>query len=72
MANIEGTCREEFQAVREVFEYHLDSGIDTGASVAVFIDGEPVVDLWGGYFDATYTDPGNATPSCRHSQPPRP
>lgn len=57
MANIEGTCREEFQAVREVFEYHLDSGIDTVASVAVFIDGEPVVDLWGGYFDATYTRP---------------
>jgi CubicO group peptidase (beta-lactamase class C family) len=57
MANIEGTCREEFQAVREVFEYHLDSGIDTGASVAVFIDGDPVVDLWGGYFDATYTRP---------------
>jgi CubicO group peptidase (beta-lactamase class C family) len=23
----------------------------------VFIDGEPVVDLWGGYFDATYTRP---------------
>ena len=46
MANIEGTCREEFQAVRDVFEYHLDSGIDTGASVALFIDGEPVVDLW--------------------------
>jgi CubicO group peptidase (beta-lactamase class C family) len=57
MANIEGTCREEFQTVREVFEYHLDSGIDVGASVAVFIDGEPVVDLWGGYFDATYTRP---------------
>jgi CubicO group peptidase (beta-lactamase class C family) len=57
MAIIEGTCREEFRAVREVLEYHLDSGIDVGASVAVFIDGEPVVDLWGGYFDATYTRP---------------
>jgi hypothetical protein len=41
MANIEGTCREEFEAVREAFEYHLDSGIDIGASVAVFVDGEP-------------------------------
>jgi CubicO group peptidase (beta-lactamase class C family) len=57
MAIIEGTCREEFRAVREVLEYNLDSGIDVGASVAVFIDGEPVVDLWGGYFDATYTRP---------------
>ena len=25
--------------------------------MAVFIDGEPVVDLWGGYFDATYARP---------------
>src|SRR4029453_9974857 len=54
---IDGTCREEFQAVRDVFEYHLESGIDTGASAAVFLDGEPVVDLWGGHFDATYTRP---------------
>jgi CubicO group peptidase (beta-lactamase class C family) len=38
-----------------VFEYHLDNGIDIGGSVAVYIDGEPVVELWGGYFDATYT-----------------
>ena len=56
MAIIEGTCREEFcrpQGVR----VPPDCGIDVGASVAVFIDGEPVVDLWGGYFDATYTRP---------------
>ena len=70
MANIEGICREEFHAVREVFEYHLDSGIATGASVAVFIDGEPVVDLWGGYFDATYTRPSSrdsVRPACRRT-----
>jgi CubicO group peptidase (beta-lactamase class C family) len=57
MAEIEGTCREEFLAVRAAFEHNLDSGADIGASVAVFIDGEPVVDLWGGYFDGTYTRP---------------
>jgi len=27
----------------------LDAG-DAGASVAVFVDGEPVVDVWGGFF----------------------
>ena len=30
---------------------------DVGASVAVYVDGEPVVDLWGGYADAARTDP---------------
>ncbi len=28
---------------------------DVGASVAVFVDGEPVVDLWGGYADRART-----------------
>ena len=27
---------------------NLDSGADVGASVAVYLEGEPVVDLWGG------------------------
>jgi hypothetical protein len=43
MANVDETCREEFQAVRV-------PGRPGGRSVAMFIDGEPVVDLWGGYF----------------------
>jgi CubicO group peptidase (beta-lactamase class C family) len=30
---------------------------DVGASAAVFVDGEPVVDIWGGYVDATRTAP---------------
>lgn len=30
---------------------------DVGASVAVFVDGEPVVNLWGGHFDDSYTRP---------------
>ena len=57
MAMINGTCHDEFLTVRKVMEHHLDNGKDVGSSVAVFIDGEPVVDLWGGYFDATYTRP---------------
>jgi CubicO group peptidase (beta-lactamase class C family) len=57
MAEIQGTCSEKFSRVREVFETNLDTGIDIGASVAIFIDGEPVVDLWGGYFDSTFTRP---------------
>ena len=52
-----GTYNEQFSAVREAFARNLDTGQDIGASVALCIDGEMVVDLWGGYFDATYTRP---------------
>jgi CubicO group peptidase (beta-lactamase class C family) len=52
---IEGACDRRFAAVREAFASNLDTAQDVGASVAVFVDGEPVVDLWGGHFDATYT-----------------
>ncbi len=35
----------------------LDSGADLGASVAVFLHGDPVVDIWGGWADAEKTRP---------------
>jgi CubicO group peptidase (beta-lactamase class C family) len=57
MAEVQGFCRDDFTPVREAFEANLDCGADIGASAAVFVDGEPVVDIWGGYFDATYTRP---------------
>src|SRR5215475_6945869 len=52
---IHGTYSDRFSGVREAFARNLDTGQDIGASVALCIDGEMVVDLWGGYFDATYT-----------------
>lgn len=45
---INGTCADRFEAVKVQFEQNLDSGADVGASVAVVLDGEVVVDLWGG------------------------
>ena len=49
---IEGTCDDRFSAVREAFEANFqpkESGVfDQGASVALTIDGELLVDLWGG------------------------
>src|SRR5262245_18937722 len=56
-AEIQGTCDERFAPLREAFAANLNTGKDVGASVALFIDGAPVVDLWGGYFDTTYTCP---------------
>ena len=43
MAEIHGIFSAEFGDVRDVFERNLDSGADIGASLAVFIDGEPAV-----------------------------
>ncbi|MGI5526679.1 serine hydrolase domain-containing protein [Streptomyces syringium] len=54
---IHGICSDQFGAVREVFADSLRSGADVGASVAVHLDGEPVVDLWGGYADPARTRP---------------
>jgi CubicO group peptidase (beta-lactamase class C family) len=56
-SEIHGSCDERFASVKEAFVANLNTGKDIGASVALFIDGAPVVDLWGGYFDGTYTRP---------------
>lgn len=47
---IEGSCAPEFEDVRTAFENNFAEG-DLGASCAVTLRGELVVDLWGGYRD---------------------
>jgi CubicO group peptidase (beta-lactamase class C family) len=54
---VRGSCDERFRAVQDLFAKHLNDGSDIGASAAVFIDGEPVVDIWGGYIDVARTQP---------------
>ena len=51
MAEIQGTCHERFQPVRTAFERNFDELGDIGAAVSVRLDGETVVDLWGGVAD---------------------
>jgi CubicO group peptidase (beta-lactamase class C family) len=51
MAEVQGTCEARFDGVRRTLAANLDSGADVGASVAVYLHGEPVVDIWGGYAD---------------------
>ena len=46
--HIDGTCDDRFTAVREAFASNFTDRGDVGASVAVTVDGRPVVDLWGG------------------------
>lgn len=54
---IGGTHDERFGAVRTELEAQLASGNELGAAIAVDIDGETVVDLWGGHRDAARTLP---------------
>ena len=54
---VHGACDPQFEAVREAFFNNLDEGLDVGASVTVFVEGEPVVDLWGGFTDEDRTTP---------------
>ncbi len=48
--DISGTCDDRLTAVGDAFAGNFDAGepLDVGASVAVTIEGELVVDLWGG------------------------
>ncbi|MCW2684345.1 MAG: Penicillin-binding protein beta-lactamase, partial [Blastococcus sp.] len=56
MAEVHGSYDERFAGVREALARQLD-GDELGASVAVDLDGETVVDIWGGYRDAERTTP---------------
>lgn len=48
MSKVSGHCDPRFAKVREAFEAGFESGEEVGAAVAITLDGEPVVDLWGG------------------------
>jgi CubicO group peptidase (beta-lactamase class C family) len=52
---INGFTTKKFDALGEVFAANLEDGDDVGASVAVIVGGETVVDLWGGWADEAKT-----------------
>ncbi len=55
--SVSGTCDVRFERMQEILAANLASGEDCGASVAVVVDGELVVDLWGGAADEACTVP---------------
>jgi CubicO group peptidase (beta-lactamase class C family) len=57
MADIQGTFEDRFEGVAQALSQNLDQGLDVGASVAVVLNGEIVVDIWGGYADSAKTTP---------------
>jgi CubicO group peptidase (beta-lactamase class C family) len=57
MADIQGTWEPAFEGVVASLASSLDAGTDVGAAVAVFLGGEPVVDIWGGSVDESGSAP---------------
>lgn len=54
---IHGTCAPAFEPVRDAFAQNFAERGEIGASVAVVANGEPVVNLWGGWADPARTRP---------------
>ena len=56
-APVQGYCNPRFAAVREQFQQNFVDRSETGAALAVTLDGELVIDLYGGWTDAKHTKP---------------
>jgi len=57
VADVHGTCDGRFEAVRGALARNLDSGEELGASLVLDLDGDIVIDIWGGYCDEARTVP---------------
>ncbi|MGW6541270.1 serine hydrolase domain-containing protein [Streptomyces massasporeus] len=55
--DVNGTVAEGFEPVREAFVRNFATLGDRGAAVAVYRDGQKVIDLWGGTKDVDGTAP---------------
>lgn len=56
-ADIRGSCASDFVGIRSAFERNFTQNNEQGAAVAVWVDGDLVVNLWGGWADAAGTRP---------------
>ncbi len=57
---IEGFVAKGFEPVRAAFAQNFADVLELGASFAVLIEGEPIVNLWGGYRDRAEKTPWTA------------
>ena len=46
-----GEFDEKFQETFELFKRNIESDEEVGASFAVYKDGKPIIDLYGGFQD---------------------
>ena len=55
--SVQGFTDQRYAPVRAAFEANLASDAEVGASFCATLEGETVVDLWGGFADAAKTKP---------------
>ena len=56
-APVDGHCDRRFAGLADAFAENFRTRGEVGAAVAVVLNGEPVVDLWGGFADSARTRP---------------
>jgi CubicO group peptidase (beta-lactamase class C family) len=61
---VDGFAAPTFAGVRDAFAENLERRGELGTALAVTLDGEPAVDLWGGVADRRPVVRGSAT-RCR-------
>ncbi|KAI8713975.1 Beta-lactamase domain-containing protein [Fusarium sp. LHS14.1] len=52
---VKGTSEASFTGLRDLLAKYISEEKEVGASIVVNIDGQNVVDIWGGYFDESCT-----------------
>jgi len=57
---VQGFAQDRFAHVRDIMAASIASGADVGASFCATIDGETVIDIWGGWADEAKTRPWQA------------
>ena len=57
MSDVQGVSDGRFSGLRDLFTSQLASGEALGASLALRIDDEPLVDLWGGWAEESRSTP---------------
>lgn len=57
MAQVQGHCDARFSKLRDLMQEFVASGQDIGASLCININGDNVVDIWGGYADVSTKKP---------------
>jgi len=57
MTDIGGFCSPRFSGVFDAFEANFEENLELGARFSLVVEGELVVDLWGGWADRKQTTP---------------
>ncbi|MDT5177980.1 MAG: hypothetical protein QOJ95_2178 [Mycobacterium sp.] len=60
MSTVQGHCDPRFEKLHDALDRAIADGEEVGAAIAIDIDGETVVDIWGGWADAARTEPWTA------------